>query len=71
MAVYRYVPSSDELQAAMLDRVLADLPIPPRTADWRADVEALRAHVRQEAASIAAASEHPEAVRRVEAFAGR
>ena len=36
-----------------------------------ADVEALRAHVRQEAASIAAASEHPEAVRRVEAFAGR
>ncbi|MEC4616131.1 winged helix-turn-helix domain-containing protein [Tsukamurella tyrosinosolvens] len=41
MAVYRYVPSSDELQAAMLDRVLADLPIPPRTTDWRADVEAL------------------------------
>ena len=43
MAVYRYVPSSDELQAAMLDRVLADLPIPPRTTDWRADVEALLA----------------------------
>ncbi|MFD9827219.1 TetR/AcrR family transcriptional regulator C-terminal domain-containing protein [Tsukamurella tyrosinosolvens] len=41
MAVYRYVPSRDELQAAMLDRVLADLPIPPRTTDWRADVEAL------------------------------
>ncbi|KXO96306.1 TetR/AcrR family transcriptional regulator [Tsukamurella pseudospumae] len=41
MAVYRYVPSSEELQAAMLDRVLGELELPPRTADWREDVEAL------------------------------
>lgn len=41
MAVYRYVPSSEELQTAMLDRVLADLAVPARTTDWRADVEAV------------------------------
>ncbi len=41
MAVYRYVPSSDELQTAMLDRVLSDLELPVRSADWRADVEAV------------------------------
>ncbi|TWS23417.1 GntR family transcriptional regulator [Tsukamurella sputi] len=41
MAVYRYVPSSDELQAAMLDRVLGELDLPPRTAAWREDVEAV------------------------------
>ncbi|MGX9295949.1 GntR family transcriptional regulator [Tsukamurella paurometabola] len=41
MAVYRYVPSSEDLQSTMLDRVLGELDIPPRGADWRADVEAL------------------------------
>lgn len=40
MAVYRYVPSSDQLQAAMLDRVLGELELPERSADWRADVDA-------------------------------
>lgn len=39
MAVYRYVPSSEELQTAMLDRVLAALELPPRTGAWRTDVE--------------------------------
>lgn len=39
MAVYRYVPSSDELQTAMLDRVLGELELPERSADWRTDVE--------------------------------
>ena len=44
---------------------------PTKALTRGADVEALRTHVRQEAASIAAASEHSGAVRRVEAFAGR
>ncbi|WP_019202372.1 TetR/AcrR family transcriptional regulator C-terminal domain-containing protein [Tsukamurella sp. 1534] len=41
MAVYRYVPGSDELRAAMLDSVLGEVEPPARSADWRADVEAV------------------------------
>ncbi|MET9328495.1 GntR family transcriptional regulator [Tsukamurella sp. NPDC003166] len=41
MAVYRYVPSSVELQSAMLDHVLGELELPERSPDWRADVEAV------------------------------
>ncbi|MGB3696252.1 MAG: TetR/AcrR family transcriptional regulator C-terminal domain-containing protein [Gordonia sp. (in: high G+C Gram-positive bacteria)] len=39
MAVYRYVPSRDRLEFAMLDRVLGELAVPAPTGDWRTDLE--------------------------------
>ncbi|MEL7976062.1 TetR/AcrR family transcriptional regulator C-terminal domain-containing protein [Isoptericola sp. F-RaC21] len=40
-ALYRYVDSRDELVELMLDAVLADLRLPPRTGAWRADALAV------------------------------
>jgi AcrR family transcriptional regulator len=40
MSLYHYVPSKDELVLAMMDRVLADNPLPDlRPAGWRAQLE--------------------------------
>ncbi len=38
MAVYRYVPSREQLEIAMLDRVMADVPLPPESGEWRTDL---------------------------------
>lgn len=40
MAVYRYVPSRDELEVAMLDHVMSEIVLPPSSGVWRADLEA-------------------------------
>ncbi|EGD57013.1 GntR family transcriptional regulator [Gordonia neofelifaecis] len=40
MAVYRYVPSREELHFAMLDRVMGEIELRPTSGDWRADLEA-------------------------------
>ncbi|NLG46727.1 GntR family transcriptional regulator [Gordonia sp. (in: high G+C Gram-positive bacteria)] len=40
MAVYRYVPSRDDLELAMLDRVMGEIVLPPASGVWRADLEA-------------------------------
>ncbi|ALG86898.1 TetR/AcrR family transcriptional regulator C-terminal domain-containing protein [Gordonia phthalatica] len=39
MAVYRYVPSRDDLEAAMLDHVLREMVLPSASGSWRADLE--------------------------------
>lgn len=44
MAVYRFVDSREDLESAMLDRVLGDLELPDGQQDWRLAIEgALRA----------------------------
>lgn len=40
MAVYRYVPSRDDLELAMLDRVMGEIELPRPSGDWRTDLEA-------------------------------
>lgn len=40
MAVYRYVPSRDDLALAMLDRVLGEIAPPVASGSWRSDLEA-------------------------------
>ncbi|GAB3754195.1 TetR/AcrR family transcriptional regulator [Microlunatus parietis] len=44
-ALYRYYPDRDALLAAMAELVLADVPAPPESSDWRAR---LRHEARQE-----------------------
>jgi len=39
MSVYRYVPSRDDLEFVMLDRVMGAMELPPVTGDWRADLQ--------------------------------
>ncbi|MBM7366481.1 TetR/AcrR family transcriptional regulator C-terminal domain-containing protein [Gordonia hydrophobica] len=39
MAVYRYVPSRDDLESAMLDRVLGEVAVPSPSGAWRTDLE--------------------------------
>ncbi|WP_341257196.1 TetR/AcrR family transcriptional regulator C-terminal domain-containing protein [Gordonia malaquae] len=39
MSVYRYVPSRDELEVAMLDRVMGEMSLLPEAGDWRADLQ--------------------------------
>jgi AcrR family transcriptional regulator len=42
MSLYRHVPSKDELLVAMVDAVMAELPLPARgTCGWRARLEAI------------------------------
>lgn len=40
MAVYRYVPSREQLEFAMVDRVLGEVRAPNASGQWRADLEA-------------------------------
>jgi len=48
MALYRYVHSKDGLVDLMLDRVVAEIPVPDRPGpDWRADLQALAGQTRQ------------------------
>jgi AcrR family transcriptional regulator len=48
MALYRYVYSKDGLVDLMLDRVVAEIPIPARPGpDWRADLQALAGQTQQ------------------------
>jgi AcrR family transcriptional regulator len=46
MSLYRHVGSRDELLDLVLARLLADLPEPRLSGDWRADLAALARHVR-------------------------
>ncbi|MBB4137100.1 AcrR family transcriptional regulator [Gordonia humi] len=39
MAVYRYAPSREDLEVAMLDAVFAEIELPAETGAWRADLE--------------------------------
>ena len=39
MAVYRYVPSRNELETAMLDRVMGEIVLPQPSGSWRVDLE--------------------------------
>lgn len=39
MAIYRYVPSREDLELAMLDRVMGEIDLPHATGDWRVDLE--------------------------------
>ncbi|GEE03556.1 GntR family transcriptional regulator [Gordonia spumicola] len=38
MALYRYVPSREELELAMLDSVMGEVDLRPQTGDWRVDL---------------------------------
>ncbi|MFD4369686.1 TetR/AcrR family transcriptional regulator C-terminal domain-containing protein [Rhodococcus sp. NPDC058521] len=40
MAVYRYVPSREDLELAMLDRVMGEIALPDASDDWRGDLTA-------------------------------
>lgn len=40
MSVYRYVPSRDELEFAMMDAVMGEIELPVRSGNWRTDLEA-------------------------------
>src|SRR3954454_9052844 len=46
-SLYRYVASRDELLDLMVDAVIADLAVPPRTGHWRDDVVALASSLRE------------------------
>lgn len=40
MSVYRYVPSREELEIAMLDAVMGEIRVPSPSGNWRDDLEA-------------------------------
>ena len=41
MTMYNYVPDKEGLEELVVAAVVADIPVPPRTEDWRRDVHAI------------------------------